>query len=210
MKTETIALGSLQGEVLEQVRFSLRAGGVAVFPTDTVYGLGTAAGSAAGLQRIYRLKGRPSDKPLPLLCSCAASALQLARFTPQALAVAEKFWPGAITLVLRTLPPGREYSLGSDTIGLRVPAHEKLRSFLEDLGEPLAATSANVSGAPSAVTAAEACAEFGSSVDYIFSGEAPGGGDSTVMDFTGPEPLVLREGGLSSELVLSYLKSISK
>jgi len=210
MKTETLALRSLAGAELERVCARLRDGGVAVFPTDTVYGIGTAAGSASGLEKIYSLKGRSSDKPLPLLADSLESALPIAYFTPDAGAAAMKFWPGALTMVLSALPPGRAYCRGGGTLGLRVPALEELRALIKALGSPLAATSANLSGRPSARDGDSAHAQFNGLVDFIFTGGDAMPGDSTVMDFSRPELTVLREGSLPSAVVLSYLKASPK
>ena len=200
----------MDSAALRRVAEHLKSGGVAVFPTDTVYGIGTAAGSGAGMEKIYRLKRRVPDKPLPLLCAGLQQALPLAEFTPEAWLAASKFWPGALTLVLNTLPPGRSYCRGGATVGLRVPAHPKLRALIEALGEPLAATSANISGGPSAASASEAAATFGESADYVLAGATSSCGDSTVMAFTASRPQVLRAGALEPGIVLSYLKSISK
>jgi len=205
-----IPLSGLEGDALRNAADRLRAGAVAVFPTDTVYGIGTAASSAAGIEQIYRLKGRPPKKPLPLLCSGFAAALPLAEFTPDAALAAMKFWPGALTLVLNALPPGRPYCFNMPTLGLRVPAYPQLCALIDALGEPLAATSANISGGRSAETASEVSALFGGLVDYEFTGQPACLGESTVMDFTGPEPRVLREGSLKPGIVLSYLKNAAK
>lgn len=210
MKTEKLELRSLSGADLERVCAGLRGGAVAVFPTDTVYGIGAASDSEEGLRKIYSLKGRADDKPLPLLSSSLEASLPLARFTHDAGMAAMKFWPGALTVVLKTLPPGRAFCRGADTMGLRVPALGELRNLVNVLGRPLAATSANISGKPSACNGAEACGVFAGLVDFILTGGDALPGDSTVMDFTGAEPAVLREGSLPSAVVLSYLKASPK
>ena len=210
MRTEITPLDGLEGDALRLAAERLSNGAVAVFPTDTVYGLGTAAGSASGIEKIYQLKGRTAQKPLQLLCSGFAAALPLAEFTPEAALAAMRFWPGALTMVLNALPPGKPYCRNRSTLGLRVPAYAPLCALIEALGQPLAATSANISGEPCAQAESAVSALFGGKADYQFTGQPSCLGESTVMDFTGPQPRVLREGSLKPGIVLSYLKNAAK
>lgn len=163
----------------------LRAGGVVGFPTETVYGL--AAGDAA-VPRVYELKGRSETKPLVLM---GASAEFPGIPLPEAgAALAARHWPGPLTLVV---PDGR-----GGSIGLRVPDHPVALALLEASG-PLWTTSANPSGEPEALTAAEVAERLPRLDAVIDGGPAPGGVASTVVDVTGPEPRVLRAGAIPAD-----------
>ena len=173
----------------------LKEGGLIAFPTDTVYGLGTDVLKQDGIERIYALKGREPGKPLPVLVESLSKAKELARFDARALALAKAFWPGALTMVLPA-------TAGPATIGLRVPDHPLLLKLLKTAGVAMASTSANRSGQPECRSAAEVERELGRDIDCILDGGEVHGKPSTVVDLTGPELKILREGRLSSEDVL--------
>lgn len=177
----------------------LRRGGLVCYPTDTVYGIGAAAGDAAAVRRLFAAKGRPPDKPLPLLLADAADAVLVAEVTPLARGLADRFWPGALTIVMRKAPSYRSLALaGGETVALRVPDHELLRAIVRALGEPVTGTSANRAGAPAPVSAAEVALQMGETVDLIIDGgRCRAGVESTVIDVTGDVAEVLREGGVS-------------
>lgn len=169
----------------------LREGGVVAFPTDTVYGL--AAVTADAVRRLYELKGRDERKPLVLMAADAETVRQRARVGPLALRYMTRFWPGPLTLVL---------AAGEGTVGVRVPAHELALELLR-AGGPAWTTSANRSGFPETTTADEVIAELPGVDAVLDGGRAPGGTPSTVLDLTGPRPVVLREGAIPiSELAL--------
>jgi L-threonylcarbamoyladenylate synthase len=192
----------IPGRFLEELGSGLRAGKIAAFPTDTVYGLGTSAESESGVDAIYRLKGRPSLKPLPILVESPSAAWRIAQATPQALALAQKYWPGPLTMVLWPTQEGRRLLRGHPTIGLRVPNHKALLSVLRELKVPLASTSANLSGEP-ATGSAPALEPLESAVDFMLVEDEPLPGlESTVVDLTEPEPKVLREGAVPARDVL--------
>ena len=161
----------------------VKSGGMIAFPTDTVYGIGVSAFQADAINRIYQVKERSALKAIPILLGDAETAEQITpRFTPLVKILSEKFWPGPLTLIVPLLSslPGNLSPLS--TIGLRVPDHEFTRTLLRETG-PLAATSANLSGEPSALSAEEVRTQLGSRVDLILDGgRSPGEKASTVLD----------------------------
>ena len=170
------------------------------FPTETVYGLGGVATSDAAVVRIYAAKGRPAHTPLNVHGADLAGAKALARFDERAVAVAEAFWPGPLTLVLpqaQGAPLSRLATTGLDTVAVRIPAHPVARALLAAVLLPVAAPSANPSGSVSPTTARHVAADLGDAVDLVLDGGAcPVGVESTVLDLSGPEARLLRPGGL--------------
>jgi L-threonylcarbamoyladenylate synthase len=186
----------------------LREGGLVCFPTDTVYGIGAAAGDDAAVRRLFAVKGRPPDKPLPLLLAEAGDAARVAVVTSLGKALATRFWPGALTIVMGRSPSYRSLALsGGETVALRVPDHELVRRMVRDLGGPVTGTSANRAGAPAPVSAAEVAFQMGEMVELIIDGgRSRGRAESTVIDITSTPPVVLREGAVSREEVEEVLK----
>ncbi len=176
----------------------LLAGGVVVLPTDTVYGLAALPGIRAATDRLFALKARSESAPIAVLCADAGQALALAA-TPvgaDVRAVAERWWPGPLTLVLgRNRDAALHLGEPAATIGLRVPDHELLRALAERVG-PIAATSANVAGQPPAPQATSAAASLAGEVDLVVDGGALDGTASTVLDTTVRPWRVLRPGPL--------------
>ena len=149
---------------------------------------------------MFRLKGRPAGTALPLLIADSNDVSRWAEGVPGvAWRLVERFWPGALTLVLKRGPAMPEAACGGlDTVGLRVPDHWIPRAIARELGSPITGTSANRSGRPGLTTAAAVRAEFGAEVDMVVDGgEASGGPASTVLDLTGDRPRILRRGGVS-------------
>lgn len=179
----------------------LRAGGLVVLPTETVYGLAAALGVPGALERLYRAKGRPAHKPTARFVR-GAEDLEREGVTLAGAArrLAERFWPGPLTLVVPT---------GKGDIGWRVPDHPVCQAILGELGEPLAVTSANRSGGAEARTAQEAAKELGESVDLVLdagrTGDAP---PSTVVRVRGREVEVLRWGALGREALAAALAGL--
>jgi len=176
----------------------LKAGELVCYPTDTVYGIGAAATNDSAVRRLYAVKGRPLSKPLPLLLATSASAALVADVTPLAHTLMNRFWPGAVTLVMRRRPDFRSLALaGGDTVALRVPDHDLVRDIVRLVGEPITGTSANRSGARAPVSASEAAFQLGDMVALVINGgRAPGGVESTVVDITSA-PAIVREGAVS-------------
>ena len=179
----------------------LKRGGVVAFPTDTVYGLGASIGIKQAVERVYRIKGRPNNRALPLILADLSQIDEVARSVPPlARLLAESFWPGPLTLVLFKSDSVPDIVTGSsETVAVRIPAHPIPIALVRGVGMPIVGTSANLSGQPSALTAEEARAQLGDRVDLIIDGECPGGKESTIVDLTGETPVILREGALSRE-----------
>ena len=178
---------------------ALENGGVCAIPTDTLYGLAACAFDESAVAKVYELKGRPEGMALPLLLSDAKDMAACAETIPQdAWLLADRFWPGALTLVLRksdVVP--HAVTAGMDTVALRVPDHPIPRSIARRLGAPITGTSANRSGGPELTSAAAVRDEFGDAIDFVLDGgDAPGGVGSTILDLSDGTPRVLREGAL--------------
>jgi len=186
-------------------------GGLVAFPTDTVYGVGAMAFDAAAVERIYAAKGRDAAKALPILLADQAGLSDVAdEIGPDARRLAETFWPGPLTIIVRKRDVVPEAVSGGATIGVRVPAHPVALELLNACG-PLATTSANLSGAPDSMTADEVAAALGDRIELILDGgRALGGMPSTVVDCTVSPPSLLREGPVSMDLILAVLGSAGR
>jgi len=193
---------------VEQGISVLKNGGVVAFPTDTVYGLGAGVGDEGAVARVYQLKGRPREMALPLLLADLSQINDVASdVSPLAWALIRRFLPGALTLVLPKAAGLPDIiTAGGETVAVRIPAHPVPVALAEGIGSPIVGTSANLSGSPSAITAADVRDQFGDRIDLIIDGgRCPGGIESTVVDVTGETPLVLREGAVSQrELEKAY------
>jgi L-threonylcarbamoyladenylate synthase len=180
----------------------LRSGGLVAFPTETVYGLGADAASAAAVARLYRVKGRPGEHPVIVHFAEADTAFGWAREVPQAARkLAARFWPGPLTLILRRSAHARDFVTGAqDSVGLRVPSHPVARELLMEFGGAIAAPSANRFGHVSPTTAAHVRADLGADVDLVLEGGASEVGiESTIVDLSAGSPVLLRPGHLSRE-----------
>ena len=191
----------------------LAGGGVVAYPTDTVYGLGADALNEEAVNRIYRIKQRPFDQPLPLLISDISEMTDLVDGISEAgNALAHHFFPGGLTLVFRKSSSVPAWvSVGGDTVALRIPNHPITLALIRGLGKPLIGTSANLSGSPSSTSAEEVREQLGDSIDFIIDGGiCPGGIDSTIVDVTGESPEIVREGAVSWAEVKNILKSLRR
>jgi tRNA threonylcarbamoyl adenosine modification protein (Sua5/YciO/YrdC/YwlC family) len=177
---------------------AVRAGQLVVLPTDTVYGLGCDAFSAAAVRKLLAAKHRGPDLPVPVLVGSWSTIDGLVLGVPAtARALLEAFWPGGLSLVLPHAPSlGWDLGHTKGTVMLRMPLHPVALDLLRDVG-PMAVSSANISGSPPAATAAEGLAQLGDSVGVYLDG-GPSGEPvaSTIVDLTGAEPRVLREGAV--------------
>lgn len=193
---------TLQAGTSETIRSAvrtLRDGGIMAVPTDTVFGIVGLFDSEVAIGRIYKLKGRPQSKPLPLLLGTAADLPLVTPTVPQSIwPLIGAFWPGPLTLVL---PAHRMVSslitARTGTVGVRVPAHPAVLDVLEAVNLPLVSTSANLSGKTPAGTAMDVVSELGNAVDLVIDSPSPGSGvASTVLDLTVSPPLIRRKGSI--------------
>lgn len=186
----------------------LRAGGIVAMPTDTVYGVGVALEAPDGLERLFAAKERPLDRAIVLLVADLDQAASVGVMTPAARLLAERFWPGGLTLVLAQAPGARPPAAltgGTATIGVRLPDHDCPRALARDLG-PLPVTSANLSGQPDARDASGVLAQLGSRIDLVLDGgSARGGVPSTVVDCSGELPRIIRAGAIPPAALASVL-----
>jgi L-threonylcarbamoyladenylate synthase len=188
-------MAALQGEIEKGVKI-LKKGGVIAFPTDTVYGLGADAFNSRAVERIYEIKSRPKHQQLPLLIANTSQLTAMADPIPGiAWFLAERFWPGGLTLVLPKADSLPAYLAPVSSIALRIPKHPICLSLIQRLGNPVTGTSANISGQPVALTADEVGQQLGGKIDFIINGgKCPGGKESTVVDVTSEAPVILRQG----------------
>ena len=197
-----VLLAALPGSI-EQAVAVLGRGGVVAFPTDTVYGVGAHGFIPTAIEKLYAVKGRQHQKAIPLLIARVEDVTAIAVQVPEiAWRLAERFWPGPVTLVLPKAATVLDVLTGGgNSIAARVPAHEVTLKLISALGVPLAATSANLSGQPEAVTAEEVQVALGGYLELILDGgRCPGGVPSTVVDVTVVPPAILRRGALVSEV----------
>jgi tRNA threonylcarbamoyl adenosine modification protein (Sua5/YciO/YrdC/YwlC family) len=180
---------------LEEAVAAIRDREVIGLPTDTVYGIGADPLSEEAVARLYELKGRPENKPVGLLVASADQARSIGMLDGIAAELAVDHWPGALTLVVTPKVILADWVGDSQrrTVGLRVPDHPTTLELLEATG-PLAVTSANLAGGAEAMTDDEARAVFGDLVRVYVEGRSPGGQASTVVDVTGRDVIVLRQG----------------
>ena len=181
--------------MIERAVEAVRQGQVVGLPTDTVYGIGADPFNLDAVARLFDLKGRPEDKPVGVLVASLDQAREIGVIEGAAEQLAKDHWPGALTLVVTPKVVMADW-VGDQvlrTVGIRVPDYRTTNEFLQATG-PLAVTSANRSGGPDTRTDVEARAVFGDEVSVYLPGRAPGGEASTVVDATGVELVVLREG----------------
>ena len=188
----------------------LRGGGLVGFPTETVYGLGADAENAGAVGRIFELKGRPKNHPLIVHLADASQISEWAREIPElAWKLAERFWPGPLTLVLKRGARAIDAATGGHgTIGLRIPAHPVALALLRGFGGGIAAPSANRFGAVSPTTAEHVRAEFGAALPLVLDGGPCGVGlESTVLDLSSGPPVLLRPGAVTREELEAITRS---
>jgi L-threonylcarbamoyladenylate synthase len=179
----------------------LKRGGLVGFPTETVYGLGADASSTEAMARLYSVKRRPTDHPVIVHFADASLAFSWAREVPEAARkLAAKFWPGPLTLILKKSAKAGDFVTGGqDTVGLRVPSHPVAQELLRAFGSGIAAPSANRFGQLSPTTAAHVREDLGKDVELVLDGgPSEVGIESTIVDLSGGEPVLLRPGKISA------------
>ncbi len=211
MKTEFVKVSSPKDEALERAGEILKNGGLAAIPTETVYGLAANALDGEAVKKIYQAKGRPSDNPLIVHIAKFEQWGKLVREIPEnAKELAEKYWPGALTIILpksEIIPD--EVSGKLDTVAVRMPSNEIARAIIEKAGVPLAAPSANTSGKPSPTNAKYVLEDLDGKIEMIVDGgDCAVGVESTVITFATEKPKLLRPGAITPEMLESVLGEI--
>lgn len=198
------------GPAIDEAVHVVGRGGLVVLPTDTVYGIGADAFSPEAVAALLAAKGRGRQMPPPVLVPDSRTLDGLATdVSDDARALVDAFWPGGFTIVLAA-QPSLLWDLGdtNGTVALRMPDHTAALALLRRTG-PMAVSSANRTGGPAAMTAAEARDQLGDAVAvYLDGGRAPGGVASTIVDATGPRPRVLRQGAITLEALRAIVPSV--
>lgn len=205
--SEVFEVDGATREALDTAGRALAGGEAVVLPTDTVYGVGARPDLRSATERIFELKRRPRDLTLPVLVAETTDAAAVARLDERAVRLAERFWPGALTLVLPRSSASTGWDLGAhrDTVGVRVPAHPVAAALLARTG-PLAVTSANVSGRETPTTCGGVREALGEAVAvYLCAGAALEPVPSTVVELVEEEPRILRAGALPVEELLAAI-----
>jgi len=193
---------------IRQAADAIRAGELVIFPTETVYGLAADAVNEAAIRRVFEAKGRMEGHPLPVqVGGIEQLAGVVARAPVSAAILARKFWPGPLTLVMEKAASLSELvTAGTGKVGVRVPDHPVALALLRELGTPIVASSANLTGEPPAGNAEDAIRQLGGSVAVVLdSGESEIGVVSTVVDVTVDPPVILRRGAIGDEAIFEAL-----
>jgi L-threonylcarbamoyladenylate synthase len=190
--------------LLDRAAAVIREGGLVALPTDTLYGLAADPFNAAAVRRVFLVKGRTLERALPLVAADVSQIVsQLGSLPPIAIALAGRFWPGPLTMLLPAsgaLAP--EVTGGTDRVGVRVPAHAVARGLCRACRSVLTATSANLSGRPASNDPDDVARSLGAALDILLdAGTAPGGPPSTIVDVTGVELQLVRAGAIPWEEV---------
>jgi L-threonylcarbamoyladenylate synthase len=190
--------------LLDRAAAVIREGGLVALPTDTLYGLAADPFNAAAVRRVFLVKGRTLERALPLVAADVSQIVsQLGSLPPIAIALAGRFWPGPLTILLPAsgaLAP--EVTGGTDRVGVRVPAHAVARGLCRACRSVLTATSANLSGRPASNDPDDVARSLGAALDILLdAGTAPGGPSSTIVDVTGVELRLVRAGAIPWEEV---------
>lgn len=191
---------------------ALRTGGVIAIPTDTVYGLGADAFNADAVEKLYHIKGRPEEKPIPLVLGSIDDIDKVAQNIPDFFYhLTKKYWPGGLTIIVESKNLLSQLTAGGDTVGLRIPNHILLLKILNEFGGPMAITSANLSGKPASTSPQEFGCDLTNKLDYIVDdGKTPGPIPSTVYDISIYPPAIRREGIISKETLNMELACYNK
>jgi L-threonylcarbamoyladenylate synthase len=194
--------------VIAGVAAIVRAGGVVAYPTDTLYGLAVDPRRDAAVRRLFGVKERDHSNAIALIAADTAQAGTAGVLGPDELRLAERFWPGPLTIVAPAAEGLSRWLTGElGTVGVRVPGHAVARALAATFGSPITATSANLSGRPAASTADEAAAALEGRIDAVLdAGPSPGGAPSTIVELAGGRPVLRRAGAISWDRVLEALQ----
>jgi L-threonylcarbamoyladenylate synthase len=192
---------------LEPALAVLRHGGVVAYPTDTLYGLAADPRVPQAVQRVFEIKGRSEQQSIPLIAATVEQARALGHFSALAARLADRFWPGPLTLIVQQKVPLAPGVAQQGTVAVRVPDHPIARALAAGLGFAITSTSANRSGAQPCATAEEVINAVGASVSIVVDGgPTRGGSPSTIVDVTGAVPSLVRAGAVPWERVLESLR----
>ena len=208
-----IDINSIDFGLIKKAGEIIKSGGLVAFPTETVYGLGGDALNAKSSEKIYSAKGRPSDNPLIVHIADVDDLYKIAEDVPkEALQLADEYWPGPLTMIFKKkkcVP--LETTGGLNTVAVRLPSHPVAREFIRASGGFVAAPSANLSGRPSPTTAEHVLEDMNGRIEMIIdSGACDIGLESTIIDFTGDIPMMLRPGFVSEQMLKEVLEKVSK
>ena len=200
-------MNSFDDSSINQAIGILKDGGVVAFPTDTVYGVGVDPFQPEAVRQLYRIKGRPIDKPIPILVGSVDDVERVAQNLPLIFSqLAEQFWPGGLTLIVEAKSLPLEVTAGGDTVGVRMPDHPLALALLQGFGGAIATTSANKSDEPPATSAAEVRSELGELVNIILDGgQTATQIASTVLDLSVSPPQIRRHGGISMDQLAPFI-----
>lgn len=199
-------------KILREAGEIIRRGGLVAFPTETVYGLGGDALNPEASEKIYAAKGRPSDNPLIVHIARKDDLYEIAREIPEkAQRLIEKFWPGPLTLIFKKKDKVPLKTTGGlDTVAVRMPVNPIAAAFIQAAGGFIAAPSANASGRPSTTTAAHVMEDLKGRIEMVLDGgQSVIGLESTIVDVSGTEPVILRPGMITKEMLSAVIGDIS-
>ncbi len=196
-------------DAIAEAAATIRAGGLVVYPTETVYGLGADACSDEAVAKVFAAKTRPLEDPIPVAVNSFELAHRIAELTPIATLAFRKFLPGPLTLVVKAKPEkiSKLVTAGTENVGIRVSDHPVVLNLIEFVGGPITATSANLSGKSAPIVLREALKQLGKHIDVALdSGKCKLGTPSTVLDLSSGPPRILREGPISEKELSRILK----
>ncbi len=207
----TEVISSNNPEAAKKAAEILNRGGVILYPTETLYGIGALATNGDAVERIFEAKGRPHGKPIPVLVKNTEMLTQIARSTPLSTSIAEKYWPGKLTILFELTAELPELiTCGSGKIAIRISSHAFLQELFELINEPLTSTSANISDGLNISDPKELLETFGGKVDLIVdSGNIPASKGSTIIDLTLDPPQILRDGDVDSKTLKEFINGHS-
>lgn len=195
-------------DAIEWAAAVVTAGGLVIYPTDTLYGIAADPRNAAAIERVFAVKGRPEGQALPLIAASREQAQQVAKLPPAAMSIASRFWPGPLTLVAPAQPGlARGVAAQDGSVAVRVPDHVIARRLAEAVGFAIVSTSANRSGGRPSALPRDAASALADAVDLVLDGgETPGGPPSTIVDARMDPPRLVRDGAVPFSLVLEVLR----
>lgn len=213
MKLSKINPVNPQPDLISKAAGIIKRGGVVLFPTKCLYGLGADAFNADAVNKVFRIKQRPFNKPLSVLINDLTYLEKLVRFVPPAASsIIKNFWPGSITIVFEakdTLPVN--LTAGTGKIGIRLPKHTVASALVNEAGCPITGTSANISGNAGCSRVSDLDSLIADKLDLMLdAGQLEGGRGSTVVDVTTDLPEILREGAVSAKDIFAVLKATLK